>query len=301
MSFSTEKQDYLWWLMVSPDLNSVRVLRLLIDDPSFPAADAGRLARGALARQAEGRWKTTLANAWGVVALRHFQQRYEKDPVNGATVVKLGAQEKSLAWANAKSHANGDPTLGTPVGSGLDTGFSWPAALTPLSLQHAGGGKPWAFVTSRAALPLEKPLFAGYSIKRTVTPVEQKNSGVWQRGDTYRVKLEIDAQADMTWVVVNDPVPAGATVLGSGLGGDSAQLASGEKKAGWQRPAFEERAFDGFRAYYSYVPKGKFSIEYTVRLNNPGRFEMPATRVEAMYAPEIFGELPVEKMEIKAQ
>lgn len=301
MSFSTEKQDYLWWLMVSPDLNSVRALRLLIDDPSFPAADAGRLARGALARQTEGRWKTTLANAWGVVALRHFQKRYEKDPVNGTTVVKLGAQEKALSWTNAKSHDNGDPTLGTPVGAGLDTGFSWPAASAPLSLQHAGGGKPWAFITSRAALPLEKPLFAGYSIKRTVTAVEQKKSGIWQRGDTYRVKLDIDAQTDMTWVVVSDPVPAGATVLGSGLGGDSAQLASGEKKVGWQRPAFEERAFDGFRAYYSYVPKGKFSIEYTVRLNNPGRFEMPATRVEAMYAPEIFGELPVEKMEIKAQ
>lgn len=301
MSFSTEKQDYLWWLMVSPDLNSVRALRLLTDDPSFPAADAGRLARGALSRQAGGHWQTTLANAWGVIALRHFQQRYEKDPVSGATTVKLGMQEKLLPWANAKSHDSSDPTLGTPVGAGLDTQFTWPATSAPLSLQHQGGGKPWAFVTSRAALPLEKPLFAGYSIKRTITPVEQKKSGVWQRGDTYRVKLEIDAQADMTWVVVNDPAPAGASVLGSGLGGDSAQLASGDKQISWQRPAFEERAFDGFRAYYSYVPKGKFSIEYTVRLNNPGRFEMPATRVESMYAPEIFGELPVAKMEIKAQ
>lgn len=301
MSFSTEKQDYLWWLMVSPDLNSVRALRLLADDPSFQAADAGRLARGALARQAGGHWNTTLANAWGVIALRHFQQKYERDPVNGTTVVKLGTQEKPLPWANAKSHDNGDPTLGTPIGPGLDTQFAWPAASAPLSLQHQGGGKPWAFVASRAALPLEKPLFAGYSIKRTVTPIEQKKSGTWQRGDTYRVRLEIDAQADMTWVVVNDPVPAGATVLGNGLGGDSAQLASGEKQTGWQRPAFEERAFDGYRAYYSYVPKGKFSLEYTVRLNNPGHFEMPATRVEAMYAPEIFGELPVAKMDIKAE
>lgn len=301
MSFSTEKQDYLWWLMVSPDLNSVRALRLLTDDPSFPAADAGRLARGVLSRQAGGHWQTTLANAWGVVALRHFQQRYEKDPVTGTTTVKLGAQERLLPWANAKSHDSGDPTLGTSVGSGLDTQFTWPAASAPLSLQHNGGGKPWAFVTSRAALPLEKPLFAGYRIKRTVTPVEQKKSGMWQRGDTYRVKLEIDAQADMTWVAINDPVPAGASILGSGLGGDSAQLASGERKAGWQRPAFEERAFDGFRAYYAYVPKGKFSIEYTVRLNNPGSFEMPATHVEAMYAPEIFGELPVAKMEIKSE
>jgi alpha-2-macroglobulin len=301
MRFSTEKQDYLWWLMVSPDLNAVRALRLLTDDPSFSAADAGRLARGALARQAEGRWQTTLANAWGVVALRHFQQRYEKEPVSGSTTVALDKLQKSLSWVNAKANQSGDPTLGTPLGAGLHAHFSWPTAAAPLSLQHEGGGKPWAFVTSSAALPLKKPLFAGYSIQRTVTPVEQKVAGVWQRGDTYRVTLDIDAQADMTWVVIHDPAPAGASVLGSGLGGDSAQLVAGEKQMGWQRPAFEERAFDGYRAYYAYVPKGKFSVEYTVRLNNPGLFEMPATRVEAMYAPEIFGELPVAKMDIKAQ
>jgi hypothetical protein len=29
-----------------------------------------------------------------------------------------------------------------------------------------------------------------------------------------------------------------------------------------------------------------------VRLNNAGAFQFPATRVEAMYAPEIFGEAP---------
>jgi uncharacterized protein YfaS (alpha-2-macroglobulin family) len=286
--------------MVSPDLNSVRALRLLTDDPAFPAADAGRLARGALGRQAEGRWSTTLANAWGVLALRHFKERYERDPVNGASSVKLGDQERRLPWSGADSAKTGDPTLGTPVGEGVATHFGWPAATTALSLQHQGGGKPWAFVASRAALPLEKPLFSGYRIKRTVTALEQKKTGLWQAGDTYRVTLEIDAQSDRTWVVLNDPVPAGASILGSGLGGDSAQLAAGAKKLGWQRPAFEERAFDGFRAYYRYVPKGKFTIEYTVRLNNAGRFEMPATRVEAMYAPEVFGELPVAKMDVIA-
>ena len=37
---------------------------------------------------------------------------------------------------------------------------------------------------------------------------------------------------------------------------------------------------------------GPWSVEYTLRLNNAGRFELPASRVEAMYAPEIFGEAP---------
>jgi uncharacterized protein YfaS (alpha-2-macroglobulin family) len=300
LSFSTEKNDYLWWLMVSPDVNAVRALRLLVDDPAFPAADAGRLARGALGRQAGGRWSTTVANAWGVVALRHFKERYERDPVSGISNIKLGDQDRPLSWSAAVAGATGDPTLGTPTGDGVAAHFAWPAAPASLSLQHQGGGKPWAFVASRAALPLDKPLFAGYRITRTVSAVEQKKSGSWQVGDTYRVKLEVDAQSDRTWVVLNDPVPAGASILGSGLGGDSTQLAAGAKNLGWQRPAFEERAFDGFRAYYRYVPKGKFTIEYTVRLNNAGRFEMPATRVEAMYAPEVFGEMPVAKMDVGA-
>lgn len=301
MSFSTEKQDYLWWLMVSPDVNAVRALRLLLDDAEFSAADAGRLARGALGRQLGGHWQTTLANAWGVVALRHFRERYERDAVQGTTRVALGEQATSLDWEHARAKQHLDPVAGTAPGAGLETHFAWPDTSQVLSLHHAGSGKPWAFVTSRAALPLEKPLFAGYGIRRTVTAVEQKTPGAWQRGDSYRVRLDIDAQTDMTWVVVNDPVPAGATILGSGLGGDSGQLTAGEKQAGWQRPAFEERAVDAFRAYYAYVPKGKFSIEYTVRLNNAGHFEMPATRVEAIYAPEIFGELPVAKMEVKAE
>jgi uncharacterized protein YfaS (alpha-2-macroglobulin family) len=300
MSFSTEKSDYLWWLMVSPDVNAVRTLRLLSDDPSFAAADAGRLARGALGRQVEGRWRTTVANAWGVIALRRFKQQHERDQVGGASIVKLGEQERRMSWSNAVTGKTGDPTLGTPMGDGLSTQFAWPTSVAPLSLQHQGSGKPWAFVASRAALPLDKALFAGYKIKRTVTPVEQKKAGLWQAGDTYRVTLEVDAQSDRTWVVLNDPVPAGASILGSGLGGDSAQLAMGEKRAGWQRPAFEERAFDGFRAYYRYVPKGSFTVEYTVRLNNPGRFDMPASRVEAMYAPEVFGELPVAKLDVAA-
>jgi alpha-2-macroglobulin len=39
-------------------------------------------------------------------------------------------------------------------------------------------------------------------------------------------------------------------------------------------------------------------VEYTVRLNNPGRFALPPTRVEAMYAPESFGESPNTAWEV---
>jgi uncharacterized protein YfaS (alpha-2-macroglobulin family) len=102
----------------------------------------------------------------------------------------------------------------------------------------------------------------------------------------------------MTWVVVDDPIPAGASILGTGLGRDSQIQSAGERERGWVWPAFKERANDGFRAYYAFVPKGKWSVEYTVRLNNAGQFTLPPTHVEAMYNPEMFGDTPNAPMTV---
>ena len=38
-----------------------------------------------------------------------------------------------------------------------------------------------------------------------------------------------------------------------------------------------------------------------MRLNNPGTFALPPTRVEAMYAPEMFGEIPNVRMVVNAR
>ena len=41
-------------------------------------------------------------------------------------------------------------------------------------------------------------------------------------------------------------------------------------------------------------------MEYTVRLNNVGTFSLPPSRVEAMYAPEMFGEVPNMRVTVEA-
>jgi len=41
-------------------------------------------------------------------------------------------------------------------------------------------------------------------------------------------------------------------------------------------------------------------MQYTVRLNNVGDFALPASRVEAMYAPEMFGAAPNARVRIVA-
>ncbi|EJO60382.1 hypothetical protein BURMUCF1_A0672 [Burkholderia multivorans ATCC BAA-247] len=178
----------------------------------------------------------------------------------------------------------------------------WPRtsqAPATLSVTQDGTGRPWATVESLAAVPLRAPFAAGYRITKTVTPVQPAVSGVLTRGDVVRVHLDIDAQSDMTWVVVNDPIPSGATILGSGLGRDSEVATQDEKRPDGAWPAFVERDFDGYRAYYDYLPKGKFSVEYTVRLNNVGTFGLPPTRVEALYAPSVYGLWPNPPVTVK--
>lgn len=287
MGFSTEASDDWWWLMASPDVNANRLLLAMLDNPAWQT-DMGRLARGALGRQQRGHWNTTLANAWGVLAMEKFSGKFEAAPVAGKSSAVLAGAASATDTGKAASWSGNVPATVLQA---------WPqAGGGQLSLRHEGGGKPWATVQSLAAVPLKAPLNAGYRITRSVTPVEQAKKGAWSRGDVYRVQLTVDAQSDMSWVVVDDPIPASATILGSGLGGDSVLASSGGGGRAW--PEYQERTHGAFRSYYSWVPKGQFSIEYTVRLNNAGNFSLPATRVEAMYNPETFGELPNAAMAV---
>ena len=48
------------------------------------------------------------------------------------------------------------------------------------------------------------------------------------------------------------------------------------------------------------MPKGRFVVSYTVRLNSVGEFALPASRVEALYAPEMFAETPNARLRVVA-
>lgn len=283
LTFSTEDADFWWWLMDSADANAARLILTVLDDPDW-RDELPRLVVGHLGRQKRGAWLTTTANLWGSLALDKFSAKFESVKVAGRTQASTGGPQQAIVWSRS------------PDGGKLL--LPWPETAGTLSVTQEGAGKPWLSVQSLASVPLKAPIRAGYSLTRTVTAVEQKDKARWSRGDVLRVRLEIEAQSDMTWVVVSDPISSGATILGSGLGRDSAIATRTERREGSAWPAYEERSFEAFRSYFELMPRGKHVVEYTVRLNNPGRFALPPTRVEAMYAPESFGELPNASLEV---
>ncbi len=264
--------DALPWLMVGPSLNAVRLVLLALETGGWQD-ELPQLVRGALGLQQAGHWGTTTANAWGALAIDRAATAVDAGPVTGTTTAALDAQHEALDWSR------------TPAGGALE--LAWPAAPAELVLTHAGTGAPWVTVESRAALPLRAPVASGYRITKRVAPLEVARPGVWSVGDRLQVQLEIEAQSDASWIAVDDPVPAGASHLG-GMPDDGAT-----------EPSFVERSFASWRGYWAYVPAGRFTATYSIRLNQAGTFELPPTRVEALYQPDLFGEFPNPPMEVQ--
>ncbi len=126
--------------MVSADVNANRLLLAVMDAPQWQE-DLPRLATGTLGRMQRGHWNTTVANAWGVLALERFARRFEAATVTGTTTAALGGERFGHAWA-------GD-TGTTPFGRRLP----WLPARADLALRHEGAGAPWVTVVERRRDP----------------------------------------------------------------------------------------------------------------------------------------------------
>jgi hypothetical protein len=270
-----------WWMMVSDDEMALKALLAAIGRSGW-AADAPRMMIGVALRQQRGHWDTTPANAWGTVAVRRFEAAYPSAAA-GTTTGRLGGDTQTRMW----------PRLPVPGRMPPPPPMSFPLPARPASLMlsHSAQPRPWATVAVRAAVPLAVPAFAGYRVSREVSFLERKRPGAISSGDVIKVRISVDAPVDRTWVVVEDPVPAGASVI-SGGGGQSALLAGRASGGEGAWPSYIERGNDAWRAYFGWMPQGRTTVEYALRINGAGRFQLSPTRVEAMYSPEIHAALP---------
>lgn len=265
-----------WWMMTSGDEMAIRALMAVLGRPGWQD-DTPRMMVGVALRQRRGSWDTTPANAWGVLAAKRFAALYPPGAVTGLTTVSLGAVTRSQSWPQPTDA----PLLRLPL----------PMARTPLLLAQTNGAGPWAQISLTAAVPLQQPLFAGYRLEKSVTVIQQRVKGRLTRGDVLKVRISVDATAERNWVVLSDPIPAGATIVGN-LGGQSQQLADQASGGEGVQPAYVGRGLDAWRGYFEWVPRGRFTVEYAVRLNGVGTFQLPPTRVEAMYSPDIRAAIP---------
>ncbi len=264
MLLKEENLDGMPWLMRDADGASLRLVLAVLNEPQWKG-DIPRMMQGSIARQHDGAWMLTTANAWGRLTMKKFDVIFQKEKVTGSFMASLDSTEKEAKWSSAP----------------MNFELPWMKNEKTVRLNQVGSGKPWIVVSAKAAIPVTKATFAGFTVEKVVTVVEQKTKGQWSVGDTAKIELKVKAQAPQTWVVVEDPIPAGSTVL----------------NASWATAI--ERKAELVRFYQEWFPAESQVLEYTVRFNQAGTYKLPATRVEAMYSPELFAELPEMIWQVK--
>ncbi|MGE0763071.1 MAG: MG2 domain-containing protein [Bdellovibrionales bacterium] len=266
----------IWWLLSSRAGSQSRLISLALSSPELVKAwsqDLPRLQAGLMNYLRGGAWDLPVTNAWSAVALRQFAKVIEAGKVSGTTLIDLAAVHKEVDWSKNLT--------------GAVTDFSWPAGgAGQVTVSHRGEGKPWSMIATVAAVP-PKPNgeFVGLQVRKSVKPVRQAVAGKWSRGDVIEVTLKVKGLAPTAQVALFDPIPSGAKILNSGL------QAEDPRSTGWMWPDYDEKSYDGYRAIYGFIPTSEFEVIYRYQLNVSGTFNVPATRLEAMYTPETFAEI----------
>jgi len=281
-----------WWWYDDDQVLQARLTLAVMGDKNWQD-ELPFLVRGLIRQQQQGHWQGTQSNLWGGFVLKRFNDNALS--ITGKTLAQLGTEQASTAWPKA-TDANSQIVRFNDT-ENSDMSFAWPKQNSQITVNHQGEGSPWLRVSSAARIPITKADEKGYRIFKDIIPIQQKVKGEWHVGDVMRVELSFTSSQEMGWVVVNDPIPTGAVLLGRGLKRDSELLNRGTND--WW-PVYVEYAADAYRAYYQYLPSNtKWQSAYTVRLNQAGTFKLPATRVEAMYAPDVYGLSPNKTMEVK--
>jgi uncharacterized protein YfaS (alpha-2-macroglobulin family) len=230
------------------------------------------MVNGAIDLMRRGAWDLTVANAYGVIAMNRFAKAYEKQKVRGLTSVSLNPGfAQSFDWN----------LPGKSGGGILNFGWKNPGSYK-MELNHQGRGTPWAVVSVRAAVPVLKKIESHIQMEKSIAPRKK----AWRRGDIVTVTLKIKAQAAFSQVSLVDPVPAGAKILDV-------------RTEGASYPDFEELAADSYRATFASLAPESVTVTYKMRLGNVGLFKIPASRIEAIYSPENFAELPGEEWRVE--
>ncbi|MER3459035.1 MAG: hypothetical protein C4309_10800 [Chloroflexota bacterium] len=117
-------------------------------------------------------------------------------------------------------------------------------------------------------------------------------------GDEIQVRLTIVAPHDLYYVVVEDPLPAGAEAIDASLLTTSAvgqppeltRVVPGYGPGwGWWWFSHSELRDEKVVLFATHLPAGTYEYTYTMRATLPGQFKVLPTTAYEFYFPEVFG------------
>jgi hypothetical protein len=196
--------------------------------------------------------------------------------------------------------------VGDPIRAAARLAFAWPASPDRSDrLCRRAARRRQALGDDRDArgLAAHEPDRERLSHRALGHADRAARAGRWSVGDRLRVRLEIDAAADLPWVVVDDSRAAGLLAPRARLRHRLADrppvklLRVPARTPGPSPPTSSARSRAIARTSNG-SPPGSWSSSTRSSSTWRGTFQMPPTHVEALYAPEVLGEVPNAAFEI---
>jgi hypothetical protein len=298
-----EEEGHDFWAMNTDTHSTAVILDALAQiDPRNDLIP--NVVRWLMVARRDGIWETTYETSWALIALTDWMK------VSG----ELRGNYDYAVWLNDELLESGQVTAET-----VDASIQRQVAVTELLAETSnrltigrGEGEGGLYYTAhlRTFLPVEEiePLNRGIIVSRQYSE-PACNEGVTCReveqaavGDVVRVRLTIVAPHDLTYVVVEDPLPAGAEPIDPTLATTSLveQQPALFREAGsgygrefyrwwWSWYSRSEMRDDKVVLFADYLPAGTYEYTYTFRATQPGEYHVIPTNAREFYFPEVFG------------
>jgi len=311
-----EEADYDWWAMNTDTRSTAIILdalaRLDPDNALIP-----QVVRWLMVARRDGIWETTQETAWALIALTDWMV------VTG----ELQGEYDYGVWLNDEVLTEGSvtpDTVGEPIQLRVEVAELLGEVSNRLTVvsnrltvgRGPGEGRLYYTAHLKVYLPVEEiePLNRGIIVSRqycrtmnnasmnSEQPVRCKDVDEVKVGDVVEVRLTVIAPHDLYYVVVEDPLPAGAEAIDTSL--ETTSLL--EQEPGLYREAEDEGWYwfyhrwwrwysrsemrdDKVVLFADYLPAGTYEYIYTFRATQPGEYQVIPTTAHEFYFPEVFG------------
>jgi uncharacterized protein YfaS (alpha-2-macroglobulin family) len=285
--YAPDKSEGFEYCHESPVRQTALALEALLETGCKTRFDEPMIRWLAEQRRA-GRWRTTQENMAVFRAFAAYTTVYEHDfPKIDAQVLLNGND-----WFSAK--LEGREGAIAQLSRSLD---SIPTHdKTDFSVHRSGSGRLYWDLTITTTPSGNSPsVSSGFSITRMVVPLEtdkseQSDSSYLEVGKLMKVTVTVRCNQDITFVAINDPIPAGCEAINPELREGEQEVA--RKNTLWSGPSeFSHREFRDSRVLYfvNDMSSGEYQFSYIIKPTTSGKFLWPAPLVEAMYNPEFYG------------
>jgi uncharacterized protein YfaS (alpha-2-macroglobulin family) len=138
----------------------------------------------------------------------------------------------------------------------------------------------------------------GFKVTKTYKTLDGTvvTANTFKAGEKYLVEVKVDTKMERSFVILDDPLPAGLGVLNPDFQTTSqydvreTRASRDSEWAGyWGNFYRSEIYFDRVQVFADYLYRGTHTWKYLVIATNAGDFAVPNTVVLEMYNPEVFG------------